>query len=196
MGKPSQKNPKQLSIQFDLTLIHAHSPRSGLSAGKLCGDQKKAGFLRLLSNGNCNCSCCCSLWPNFCLPQTPRATLLAGNLHSHRLISSSKSLLHYFILLLQVGLFSDITLVPASAVCFLLPWKQWNHSHCLCPALIKAWEQRQTLLQREESTWTKTIDLQSHLMECNFANTLDCTGKEFQVTFPITVASTACLTST
>lgn len=138
VGKPNQK--KNLSIYYELTLTHAHSPRSGISSGKLCGDQEKAGFLRLLSNGNCNCSCCCSLWPNFCLLQTPRATLWPGNLHSHRLTSSSKSLSYYFILLLQVGLFSDIALVPASAVCFLLPWKQWNHSHCLCPALTKAWE--------------------------------------------------------
>lgn len=136
----ANQTKKNLSIYYELTLTHAHSPRSGISSGKLCGDQEKAGFLRLLSNGNCNCSCCCSLWPNFCLLQTPRATLWPSNLHSHRLTSSSKSLSNYFILLLQVGLFSDIALVPASAVCFLLPWKQWNHSHCLCPALTKAWE--------------------------------------------------------
>lgn len=39
-------------------------------------------------------------------------------------------------------------------------------------------------------------DLQSHLMQCNFANTLDCTGKEFQIRFRITVAATVCLRST
>lgn len=40
-------------------------------------------------------------------------------------------------------------------LCFLFLWKQQNHSHCLCPVLTKAWEYRQTLLQREESTWIK-----------------------------------------
>lgn len=30
----------------------------------------------------------------------------------------------HIILLLQMSLFTDKTLVPASAVCFLLPWKQ------------------------------------------------------------------------
>lgn len=66
-GQTKQTNKQIYLYNLDLTLICAHSPRSGFSAGKLCGDQKKAGFLRLLSNGNCNCSCCCSLWPNFCL---------------------------------------------------------------------------------------------------------------------------------
>lgn len=39
-------------------------------------------------------------------------------------------------------------------------------------------------------------DLQSRLMQCNVANTLDCTEKEIHIMFLITLAATVCLTST
>ena len=94
-----------------LTLIHTHSPRNGLSAEKFCGDQGKAGFLRLLGNSNCNRSCCCSLWPNFCLLQTPQCHCQSSGSaqpQTHWLLANSNSFPNYFILLSQRGLFSDI----------------------------------------------------------------------------------------
>lgn len=62
----------------------AHSPRKHLCAWKLCGEQGKAGFLRLLSNSNCSCS----LWPNFCFLQAPHAIVWPVALRSHRPTSS------------------------------------------------------------------------------------------------------------
>lgn len=101
-AKQNQKIP--LYNTKELTLIHAHSPRNHLCAEELCGNQGKAGFLRLLSNGNCNCSCCCSLWPNFCLLQTPQCHCLTSGSaqpQTHHLSASSNSFPNYFILLLQ-----------------------------------------------------------------------------------------------